>query len=216
MDKSDKYQLVKQDYGSIATWYDKTYDASKEMKRELDDFLSDFKPGQKILDAGCGPGKESIYLSQRCSVTALDLSPEMLAIVKKNDPSIETLLGDINQLKFENQSFDGIWSCRTIIHIPIEDLKHVFSEFHRVLKKNGVFGLISLNTTHGEDHEEQFLPEEDGADPAKKLTYYRNLYSEGFLTKVLEKASFKIIKSIVRSDTDNEPFIYIKAQNIIN
>lgn len=211
MDKKEKYRLIKDDYAAVADWYQKTYDATREMNDELKDFTADLKPRQTVLDAGCGPGKESIFMSENFVVTALDISPEMLEFVKNANPNIKTILGDLNKLEFEESSFDGIWTCRTIIHIPVEDLDNVFGEFARVLKKGGTLGMVTLSPTQNVDHEEQFLPEEEGSDPTGKLVYYRNLYSTQLLTQKLETAGFKIITSHVKSDADSEPFVYIKA-----
>jgi len=207
-----KYNLVRKDYRAISGWYDSTYDASKEMAPELNDFMSGINgPTQKVLDAGAGPGKESSFLSKICDVTAFDISPEMISIIKQNFPDIKTVLGDINHLPFDNETFDGIWTCRTIIHIPIEDLGNVFKEFNRVLKEGGYLAIVSINTIEEQDHMEQFLTEEDSVDPKGQLIYYRNLYSSNLLIDFLERANFEIIMNTNRSDT-REPIIYIKAQ----
>lgn len=211
MNKQDKYKLVLEDYNAIAGWYNSTYDAAVEMKKYLNNFIKDLGVGQKILDAGCGPGKESGFLSPNYDVTAVDLSPNMIELVKKNFPLVRAQVGNITQLAFNNDSFDAIWTSRTIIHIPREDLGLVLQEFNRVLKKDGILGLVTLSPVDKSDHQEQFLPEEDGADDSGKLTYYRNLYSYDLISAELTRAKFKITDRIIRKMSKLEPHYYIKA-----
>ncbi len=96
--------------------------------------------GKKILDAGCGPGKYSEWLADKGAVvTAIDYSDEMLRYAKeKVGNRVKVLKANLNQpLDFlKDEEFDIVISSMVIHYI--KDWQMLFSEFNRVLKKNGV------------------------------------------------------------------------------
>ena len=79
-----------------------------------------FPSGSRGLDAGCGIGLQTLLLAETVGpaghVTGLDLSPEILVyardIVKKAGLSerISFREGDVNQLPFDDDTFDWAWS----------------------------------------------------------------------------------------------------------
>ena len=101
-------------------------------------FLSYLNKGMHILDAGCGSGRDSKYfIEQGYIVTAFDAS-EVLA-----DRASE-YLGQLVQVSlFQNfhseKSFDAIWACASLLHVPAIDLPIVFVNLADYLKKEGVF-----------------------------------------------------------------------------
>ena len=154
------YQLVREDYEAVAEWYDNKYDASREFAFQLHDFMNALPTNPKVLDIGAGTGKESLLLSKKSRVTAFDLSEAMLKRLKKLHPKIETKIGNMINLSFPENDFDGIWSCRSIIHIPYSDLERTLGGFNRVLKQGGTLGLIFLTPEEiGKEIVEEFLPE---------------------------------------------------------
>jgi ubiquinone/menaquinone biosynthesis C-methylase UbiE len=82
----------------------------------------------KIADIGCGTGGQTLTLAENthAQITALDLFPEFLEVVAKRAHSkglqqwIQTLQGSIDQLPFEKESFDIIWSEGSIYNIGFE------------------------------------------------------------------------------------------------
>ena len=101
--------------------------------------LGKFSKSDRILDSGCGPGIVSRFLSKKVhEVVGLDLTNEMLRIAKeeavKNAISnCKWVTGDMTNLPFENQSFDGAVTRYTFHHLqaPQEALR----ELARVTKK---------------------------------------------------------------------------------
>ncbi|MGZ3797530.1 MAG: class I SAM-dependent methyltransferase [Pseudobdellovibrionaceae bacterium] len=71
-------------------------------------------PGQKILDLGCGPGDQSLLLSERgVSVTGVDNNIELLTAAKVKCPNIDFLKQDLNKLTLTKGYYDGLWSSFT-------------------------------------------------------------------------------------------------------
>lgn len=101
------------------------------------------------LDAGCGIGTFTRMLAEETGegghVTGLDISKEFLeyAVLNNNAENLEYIHGDINQLPFEDQVFDWIWSVDTVwpgpkeLGCPSEEPMGIMNEFYRVLKPGG-------------------------------------------------------------------------------
>lgn len=100
-------------------------------------FLSYMPSYAKILDAGCGSGRDTLYFSQNgFKVTAFDYSPTLVELASK-------LTGQkILNLSFQNinfvDEFDGIWACSSLLHVPKAELHDVVSRLSHALKINGV------------------------------------------------------------------------------
>ncbi|QDV50275.1 class I SAM-dependent DNA methyltransferase [Gimesia fumaroli] len=102
--------------------------------------LPDLKE-KAVIDLGCGPGVYAEYLlSQGARVTAVDRSPEMVALVKQN-------LGEAVACYEQDlvlglpQEADGVYNlaiCPLAIHY-LEDFTPLFRDVRRVLKPGGLF-----------------------------------------------------------------------------
>lgn len=93
--------------------------------------------GKKILDLGCGSGDHSIYFKEQgLDVTAIDLSEEMIKLCKEK--GVNAFVKDIENLDFEEKSFDGIWSVTSLLHIPKSKLKSVIEKLNLILKDEGI------------------------------------------------------------------------------
>jgi ubiquinone/menaquinone biosynthesis C-methylase UbiE len=78
--------------------------------------LADPRPGQRVLDAGCGIGTTAAKIARRfnCEVVALDINEANLdrarCTVERGgvDDRVRVRRGDIQQLRFEDESFDVV------------------------------------------------------------------------------------------------------------
>lgn len=132
-----------QDFSNI-NYYDhhaETYsDHSVDFKMDKvrDEFLSGIPRGGKILDAGCGPGWDSLYfLEHGFQVEALDASAGMVAIATRNT-GISVSKMFFHEMDFENQ-FDGVWASASLLHVEKESINLIFQKISRSLKISGIF-----------------------------------------------------------------------------
>lgn len=102
------------------------------------------KPGMKVGEFGCGPGRATMYLVQKfADVTALDLSRNSLALARSRAPGARFVQGSNLSLPFADAQFDIVVSDGVIHHTP--DPYLAFTENVRVLKPGGAFYLGVYN-----------------------------------------------------------------------
>jgi ubiquinone/menaquinone biosynthesis C-methylase UbiE len=144
MDRDTK-DVVKEGYDKIASQYDE-YRNLFNNESELNEFMSLVKPGGLILDAGCGSGVVARALVEEgFQVTGIDFSQKMIDIAQQRVPEAKFILGDMTTLEFDSNTFDGVVSTYAVFHVPRTKHFNLFQDFHRFLKKEGVF-LFSIGS----------------------------------------------------------------------
>ncbi len=105
--------------------------------------LSKIPRTAKVLDAGCGYGIYSMFLSQRgVRVDAIDLDASRVAEIEKHKAeypplkNITTFVGSLTKLPYSSNSYDAIVCSDVVEHIADENA--AFSELARVLKPKGM------------------------------------------------------------------------------
>jgi SAM-dependent methyltransferase len=116
-------------------------DAFTEAVRSDDDPL--------VLDAGCGTGRMSRYLTDRgCRVVGVDLSPGMVAMARRDQPDLRFTVGSLADLPFPGGRFAGVLLWYSTIHTPPANQDGVFAEAARVLRPGGHL-LVGFQAGHG-------------------------------------------------------------------
>ncbi|MDG4858367.1 methyltransferase domain-containing protein [Streptomyces sp. T-3] len=94
--------------------------------------------GPPVLDVGCGPGRMTAHLAGLgLAVSGVDLSPEMVALARREHPGLQFEEGSMLALDAADGSLGGVMSWYSCIHTPPESLPDVFAEFARVLAPGG-------------------------------------------------------------------------------
>ena len=97
---------------------------------------------KKVLDIGCGEGKDAVYMAVKgYDVTAFDLTEngirKTLRLAEENGVTINAYVDDINVFETSEQ-FDIIYSSGTIQYLFDENKKGFFAKLERITKKNGI------------------------------------------------------------------------------
>ncbi len=193
----DTYQNIAESY-AVAV---KTKDYNAYIERPALRALVDDLTGQRVLDAGCGPGTNLPWLVDKgaSAIVGVDFSPNMIAVAQQQaGPQVTLHVADMSQpLPFlESANFDTVFSS-LVVHY-IEDQVALFSELARVLRPGGHFIFstghpLSEREYHPGDYFETRLVHEQwkgfSAEPIDISFYIRPLSA---VTEALAQAGFVI------------------------
>lgn len=146
----------------------------------VESFSKSLTPNSSILDAGCGPGRDiKRFKDLGHEVVGLDLNPDFVNVAKKYG---NVILGDLRSLPFKNVSFDAVWACTSLVHLPFEDAKLTLEEFKRVLKPSGSL-YVSV----------KYVGETGWVKSSRGERWFQIWDSESFV-KTIETTGFKVSK----------------------
>lgn len=142
MDNLDKY------WDEIHLKYTSTYDGW------LDKYIELFNKEDSIIELGCGRAycsKELLRLGYK-NIIATDFSKEVLKIVNKEIPNLETMILDITKrLPYEDNSINIIIADLSLHYFNQETTKFIFQDIYRVLKKDGYL-IARVNSVNDNNH----------------------------------------------------------------
>lgn len=187
------------DSQSTINWYDENAEqyARNTFKypppSQLLDKFAEYLPGKKILDAGCGPGRDSGYFSEQgYKVIGVDLSKGLLEVAKKRFPQCKFVEGDLRNLPFEDDSFDGIWANASLVHMDTrQDVELTLGEFYRVLRQSGILYIFVKTSEKETDIVSDVLSGHD--------RFFR-YYKENEIDTLLNRLGFNILESFPLDD----------------
>lgn len=144
-----------------------------------------FREGLKVLDAGCGTGRNSIYLAGKgCEVHALDFSDEALRRldVSATEAGVRDRIFPLhhplqNPFPFPDNSFDLVLDSYVFCHFTDDGLKSFYLDQLRRLVKS--YGVVFSSVFSADDEYYDELPASWGrtvVDPRNGLT--KQLYTE--------------------------------------
>ncbi len=129
------------------------FDKIKTRRYRLEPFIFDIARfnehiGKNVLEIGCGIGMDGIEFAKNGAIyTGVDLSDESIKLCKKHFEIFKQcgniLNIDAENLPFENESFDLVYSWGVLHHIP--NMQKSIDEIHRVLKQNGKIAIMIYN-----------------------------------------------------------------------
>ena len=148
-------------------------------------FLKLVPKGGKILDLGCGSGRDSMnFMKLGYEVTAVDGSKEL---AKKASVLLgnEVIVSTFEELELK-EKFHGIWACASLLHIKREDLKTVLNNLYNNLEDNGVF---YMSFKYGE---KEYVDD--------KNRYFNCFTDESIISFINENTKFNILDLYITED----------------
>jgi ubiquinone/menaquinone biosynthesis C-methylase UbiE len=115
--------------------------------------LAQLRPGESVLDVGCGTGSLALAAKRRVGesggVHGIDPSREMVARAcrkaERAGDDIEFVEGVAQSLPYEDASFDAVLAVLTLHQVPREDLAICLGEMTRVVKPGGRLLLVDID-----------------------------------------------------------------------
>lgn len=112
-------------------------------------FLALLPRNARILDVGCGGGRDLRAFSERgYEPFGIDPSPALVEIARQYSGA-EIAVANVEAIEFE-EKFDGVWACASLLHLPRAELPNALKHIHRSLIAGGVL-FLSVQTGHGEE-----------------------------------------------------------------
>ncbi|EGG25396.1 hypothetical protein DFA_03645 [Cavenderia fasciculata] len=110
------------------------------------------EPGMKVIDVGCGAGKDLSRLESIVQGTGevygMDISREMVECAKSRMshlPNVQVFCGNANSIPFDANYFDAVRCERLLQHIPQPD--DVIAEMVRITKRGGRIVITDIDWT---------------------------------------------------------------------
>jgi SAM-dependent methyltransferase len=108
-----------------------------DMARGHADFTALAAPGGRILDAGCGSGRDSLAFARLgFRVTPMEASAKLAALASAHTGlPVEVMTFD--QIAWREE-FDGVWACASLLHVPRAELPAAVTRLRDALVPGGV------------------------------------------------------------------------------
>ncbi|GAA1102721.1 methyltransferase domain-containing protein [Nocardiopsis composta] len=133
------------------------------LDRMTDEVISrlDPRPGQRILDVGCGTGSPALRLARRqeVEIVGISISPRQIEVAAEGareagvDDRVRYEVADAMSLPYPDDSFDGVMALESMVHMP--DKVQVLREIARVLRPGGRVSIADL-TVHEVSAQERY------------------------------------------------------------
>jgi ubiquinone/menaquinone biosynthesis C-methylase UbiE len=173
-------------YNAIADSYTKQA-AHRGPVKQRKEFCSLLSKGGRIIDVGCGSGRDSEYFVQQgFTVTGVDLSEQLLTIAKKTVPKATFIKEDIRHLSLPINYFDGVWACASLLHIRHEEVVSTLVSWNTLLKTNGI---LYIAVKYGDGEVERI----DKSVPGIPRLF--SLFTKERITDVCQKAGFTVFST---------------------
>ncbi|OVA15971.1 Methyltransferase type 11 [Macleaya cordata] len=176
----------------------KSHKDASRLHEEMAVDLINVKPGDRILDAGCGVGgpMRAIAAHSKANVVGITINEYQVNRARMHnkkaglDSLCEVVCGNFLEMPFSDNSFDGAYSIEATCHAP--KLEEVYSEIYRVMKPESLFVSYEWVTTDkydGDNSEHREVIQ--GIERGNALPGLRN-YDQ--IAEIAKKVGFEVVK----------------------
>src|SRR6266700_1876816 len=147
------------------------------------------KQHARVLAVSCGAGWEANFLMARgFDLVGIDTSAEMVRRARSRVPGGKFQRMNVQNLQFSpEETFDAIWSTRTLIHVPQTLVVDLLASWKRVLKPGGILGLgVNIGGRNGWETNETI----------SGLPMFYHYFADGELEEALEAAGYQVVEKV--------------------
>lgn len=129
-------KLMEEGAESIWNWASPAGQVRAERRARFFIDVAQITERDQVLEIGCGTGlfTRKVYAQTKASITAIDISEDLLSEARKLLPDATFQIDDAMNLSFGNESFDVVFGSSVLHHLEMEKS---IREIYRVLKKGG-------------------------------------------------------------------------------
>lgn len=166
-----------------------------------------YLPTGKVLEVGAGGGRDAKDLiALGYSYIGTDISNGLLNEARINVPQAHFEIQSVYELDFLEESFDGVWACAVLLHMPKNRIDEALKSIRRVMKTGGTM-CITLKMGTGE----RFV----SGDHTGGIDYERffSFYEDDEFRSILKRNEFEVLKSYV-TDHSNKKWLVFFVKKI--
>jgi len=197
----ETYERVAETYASIHDDREQVAELVEQFVTAVDGAFDDsFACSPRVVDVGCGPGWESASFAEvGFDAVSFDLTRSFLDETRERVPDASVVRGDMRALPFTDDSFDGLWACASLLHVPEAEVPSTLADFERVLVDGGVVLVSMKRAETGDD-------DGTGQSPYGSDERHFERYEPETLTRLFTEAGFT-----VRDSNTNEGWVVVCA-----
>lgn len=174
-------------FNDFASLYQTKYGDTSAYFDSFDVFCRELTTADaRVLELGCGPGNATAYLLRKrpdFQILGLDLSENMVALARQNNPDATFEVGDCRDLSRFQGGFHGVFCAFVLPYLSQEETQSLFSEAWRLLLPGGC---VYVSTMEGEPDQSGWQTSSTG-----RSLFIHN-HSQTSLTLALNGAGFEI------------------------
>ena len=172
--------------------YEKFDNSRYSIWKAVRNFVDNIAEDSLVLDAGCGNGKNMLYMQARdIKVIGIDFCDRLLNICKEKVLNVK--YADVRNIPFENNTFDYVISIAVIHHLSIEsDRRKAIDEMLRVCKPNGKI-LVSVWALEQDKNSRFKFTLGDNIVKWDDTTRYYHIHSKDTITDLLQSYNVESI-----------------------
>jgi SAM-dependent methyltransferase len=150
----------------------------------------------RVLDAGGGPGRYSIWLADRGhDVAHCDLTPELVALAREKTREagvadrVDATEADVRDLPYEDDAFDAVCSLGGVLNHVVDagERERAVAELRRVARPGAPVAVSVISRVGGARYTLKALARDDDPDPSRSAMLAHYARTGDFTEAVVER-----------------------------